>query len=425
MPLFQGKNYLFLKASIDASVRIRAEINPFYNFSRKNIDEPPSLYSEPSILPRFLYDVYWNRNIFRSREIYIPKFCVNPKKIKTETYLPPNPAIIKKNPNSAQTINYADSKKNELIGGFNLDQINTVIGGLFKGDFFLKRNRRRKVESARYLSLRDIVDPRWSEDNILEEIDKLYFSQKEKGTLANLVKILYAGLPSEEYQIIERIFADEPEFANFLSQNIFSIELIPLIHGNFLTEILNRMDERIIKSGISKLSPGALKVVQRSVSKNKFKGILDSPILPEKEIQEDLISIIEKEIYQRFSRRIYYEVGSYSAFQIPGGLDENENHLELIQALDSKNYNFHSSHEVLKYLGSSLSNDYFQISEWVSIIRFDVYGNQRDWEAREFHRLPPDLVLGLPKYPNARALVGAGITRDGDCFEFCLSTYEY
>jgi hypothetical protein len=195
--LFQdGINYHFLFGSTDSVVRVQAEVSPFYNIPDFKIPSFPSLHSEFALIPRFQYEVHWNRRTFESREIKLPEYIAN-----DESDQRPQPDWLK---------NWSIQKS-----------------ALINGVFFLERTNRDQMISTQYLSLRDIVNPNYSEVEVIEQIGKLYFSKEEKQTLHKLVKILYAGKPSEEREIVSNLFANELEFAKFLRKSIFTIEILP------------------------------------------------------------------------------------------------------------------------------------------------------------------------------------------------------
>jgi hypothetical protein len=379
MIFYEGINYYFLNANEDSTLRVESDPLPFYSFPLKKIERLPSLYSEPSLIPRFNYNVRWNRRNFSSKEITEPT------------------------PPSHKSWNF-------------------IQGGRFHKQLHLQRQPRNQMVSARYLSLRDIVNPEYSEEDILREIEKLYFKPKEKSTFFRLVKILYAGKTSEEREIVSNLFSHEKDFALFLRDQIFKIEILPLIHGIFLQDILSKMDERIIKHGLSILSPPVIEVIKRSVSKNKFSSILDSPSLEPKE-GESLTEIIESLLFRRFSRKIYYEEGSYTAYRIPTSEDPERKTIQSL--IDSNKFQFATSQEGMDFLGASQTKLFFLIKDWVSVVRFDIVLNPREWESYEYYRLPPQIILEIPFYPQARSLSGGIIFRNKELVEFYFSNWGF
>lgn len=379
MIFIEGLNYFFLKASEDGTVRIDSRVNPFYSIPLKKIEKLPSLYSAPTVIERFNYDIRWNRRNFPSREIITP--------------------IPKKD-----------------------TDWNFSVGGKFQEELHLDRQPRSQMIAARYLSLRDIVNPIYSEDDVLAEIEKLYFHPKEKSTLYRLVKILFAGKPSEEREIVANLFSHEKDFAIFLRDSIFKIEIIPLIHGTFLQEILSRMDERIIKHGLAKLSPPVAEVIRKSVSKNKFQNILNSPSLEPPE-GESLTDLIENLIFQKFSRKIYYEMGSYTAYKVPDPKDKSKRFTTKL--IDSKKFQFAHRGNHIEFLGASQTKLFFRLKDWTEVIRFDILLNPREWESYEYFRLPPDIILEIPFFPNARSVTGSFILKKNQIEEFYFSNWEF
>jgi len=391
--LFQDRiNYHFLFGSTDSVVRVQAEVSPFYNIPDFKIPSFPSLHSEFALIPRFQYEVHWNRRTFESREIKLPEYIAN-----DESDQRPQPDWLK---------NWSIQKS-----------------ALINGVFFLERTNRDQMISTQYLSLRDIVNPNYSEVEVIEQIGKLYFSKEEKQTLHKLVKILYAGKPSEEREIVSNLFTNELEFAKFLRKSIFTIEILPLIHGIFLQDILTKIDERVIKTAIRNLSPPVMNMVKSSLSKNKWKMVLDSPSLEENH-PEKLAEIIETSIFQRFSRQIYYKEGSYSAYRIPKN-PEDKTMIESLEGEDSKKYQFFISKQYLSFFSRTKTTLLFLTREWIDIIRFDAFIQRNDIESSEFYRLPPNLILRIPISGNVKFIIGSGITKSKSSFEFCLMDGSY
>lgn len=392
MGVVEGINYFFLHSDEDATIRIEAEINPFYSFPKNTIEKLPSLYSEPALIPRFLYNFRWNRKLYSSREIIAPE-----KKKYPEWFY------------------YKGGRVN-------------------KKKISLEKQKRNQMVATRYLSLRDIVNPLYNEEDVLKEIDKLYYKPKDKNTLHRLVKILYAGTPGEERTIVQNLFTHEKEFAEFLQEKMFQIEILPLVHGNFLQEILIKMDERIIRHGWNIISPPVKNVIRRSVSKNKMESILSSPLL-EPEKGESLVEKIEQLIYQRFSRKIYYEKGHYYAYRLTKTNDTSNPATgqefgiptvkEEIEFIDSSRFELASSKDCIELLGASNLNLFFLLKTRVEVIRFDILVNYRTWEFHEFFRLPSGIILRIPFYNTGRGVAGAGILPEKKEFEFYFSNWEF
>lgn len=377
-----GWNYHFFLATPNSIARLQSERSPFYPFLKKKIPELPSLSSEPVIIPRFLYSVRWNRESYLSEPYKLPRYP------------------------------FSSEKEEGLLIPIPLSKGNVVQ---------LERSKRTRYGFARYLSLRDFVNPELSEEQVIDEIESLYFDAQKKNFLFRLVKILYSGTPSEEYTIVSNLFTYEIDFANFLKESMFSIEILPLIHGPFLQEILRKIDERILKFEWNHLSKPIQEVVKKSISKNKLSMVMDSP--PKKPEEGDsLVDLAEREIYRRFARKIYFEDGNYTAYRFPE--DSDATGLASFVVSDSKAYQLWSTSEKIQYLFRTEIFLYFRILEWTEIIRFDYILSLKDWEPVEFHKIPPNLILEVPLRYGAKCLIGAGITRDREAFEFALQWRE-
>lgn len=283
--------------------------------------------------------------------------------------------------------------------------------------------------STRYLSLKDIVNPELSELEVEKKIESLYFNPKQKSYLFRLIKILFAGTPVEEQMIVSNLFSHEPDFASFLKDQIFQIEILPLIHGPFLNRILNAMDERIIRFSYPKLSPPVKTMIEKNISKNKLKSILNSPI-KKPEVGESLEETIEKEIFKNFSRNIYYENGIFKIYR--ENIDDskiNPNQkikIEFQSLHQTSKFNFQvSGIRAIKLYAVTEKGIFFQILEWLEIVRMDTLISKRERDEQFFLKTPPGRILEIPFFPEFRILCGAGITLEKKTFEFCLLGFDY
>ncbi|TGK91334.1 flagellar motor switch protein FliG [Leptospira brenneri] len=388
----QGNNYHFFLANTDSVARFQTSIEPFYPIPRKKIPELPSVTTEPILFPQFLYQLQYNRQSLEPKPVLTPTY-IGSRKIRMESETKPKPGFP------------------EPI---------FVIGGITSSPSFLFRGKRDKFQSAKYLSLRDIIHPELTENLVREKIESLYFDAKSKTYLFRLVSILFSGTPKEEETIVSNLFRHEPEFAKFLNEQMFTVEMIPLIHGSFLQEILRNHDERFIKYILPSLSKPVLEVVRSSISKNKMKQILDGPIQKPPE-GEDLVSIIETELYKRFARNIYYPEGSIFTYRESG----EEERKEEIPFTNTEKFNFFIDGGLLSFYGRTTTTLFFKTNDWIESLRFDFFLSRKEIETSEFHRLPPDLILEVPYYPTGIFLVGGGITKERKPFEFSLLWFDY
>ncbi|MCW7457788.1 flagellar motor switch protein FliG [Leptospira bandrabouensis] len=388
----QGNNYHFFLANTDSVARFRTSIFPFYPVPKNKIPELPSVTSDPILFPQFLYELQYNRQTFVSKPVYTPTYMGS---IKVPT----------------------DSESKPIPG---FSPITIQIGGQRNTPSFLYRGKRDKFQSAKYLSLRDIINPELSEDLVREKIEALYFDIKSKTYLFRLVAILFSGTPKEEETIVSNLFRHEPEFAKFLNKQMFTVEMIPMIHGNFLQEILREHDERYIKYILPNLSKPVMEVVRSSISKNKMKQILDGPTKKPQE-GEDLVSVIETELFKRFARNIYYEEGSIFTYRENGEVERKEE----VPFADSKKFQFSTNGQVLQFYGRTVTKLFFKTNDWIDVLRFDFFLSRKEIETKEFHRLPPDLLIEIPYYPTGIFLVGGGITKERKPFEFSLLWFDY
>ncbi|TGM00240.1 flagellar motor switch protein FliG [Leptospira jelokensis] len=388
----QGYNYHFYLADLDSVARFVATPDPFYPIPTKGIPTLPSVSTDPILFPRFLYKLQYNRQNFESKPITTPPYFKSPDQ-KSEFFL-------------------------KTISGFSPTK--RTIGGEKQSKLTLYRSKRDQYNQTKYLSLRDIVNPEFDESTVLREIDSLYMDKKSKLYLNRLVAILYGGTKEEEMKIITNLFRYETEFAFFLSKQMFTVELIPLIHGLFLQEILRNHDERHFRYILPKLSAPVLNVIRKSISKNKMKQIESAPATKPPE-GEDLVSIIESELYKRFARNLYYEEGSIFTYREEG----EENFKELVPFEDSGKFDFSVNGDFLSFYGKTNTKLFFKTNEWMDTIRFDFFITRKELETQTFHRLPKDLILEIPYYETGLFLLGAGITKQRKCFEFSLLWFDY
>ncbi|TGL91032.1 flagellar motor switch protein FliG [Leptospira congkakensis] len=372
--------------------RFQTSVHPFYPVPKKKIPELPSVTPDPILFPQFLYELQYNRQSFVSKPVFTPTYMGTTKIQK-------------------------DQETKPIPGFFPLT---TTIGGIRNAPSFLYRGKRDKFQSAKYLSLRDIIHPELSEVLVREKIESLYFDIRSKTYLFRLVSILFSGTPKEEETIVSNLFRYEPEFAKFLNKQMFTVEMIPMIHGNFLQEILRDHDERYIKYILPSLSKPAMEVVRTSISKNKMKQILDGPAKKPQE-GEDLVSIIETELFKRFARNIYYEEGSIFTYRENG----EEERKEEVPFVNAEKFNFFIFGNSLQFYGRTTTKLFFKTNDWIDVLRFDFFLSRKEIETTEFHRLPPDLLIEIPYYQTGIFLVGGGITKERKPFEFSLLWFDY
>lgn len=388
----QGNNYHFFLANADSVARFQTSIAPFYPIPKKKIPELPSVTTEPILFPHFLYELHYNRQTFVSKSVVSPTYMGSTK------------------------VPWDEESKSKP--GFS--SLTKTIGAICNSPFFLYRGKRDQFQATKYLSLRDIINPELSEDLVREKIEVLYIDVKSKTFLFRLVSILFSGTPKEEETIVSNLFRHEPEFAKFLNKQMFTVEMIPMIHGNFLQEILRDHDERYIKYILPSLSKPVFEVIRSSISKNKMKQILEGPTKKPPE-GEDLISLIETELYKRFARNIYYEEGSIFTYREKG----EEEHKEEILFSNAEKFQFFIDGSFLLFYGKTATKLFFKTNDWMESLRFDFFLSRKDIETKEFHRLPPDLLIEIPYYPTGIFLVGGGITKERKPFEFSLLWFDY
>ncbi|EOQ96022.1 hypothetical protein LEP1GSC195_1991 [Leptospira wolbachii serovar Codice str. CDC] len=388
----QGNNYHFFLSTADSVARFQTSIQPFYPVLKNKIVELPSVTTDPILIPQFLYTLQYNRQSFESKPVITPTYRGNTEPLKD-----------------------SETKPKPGFGPLIIE-----IGGRRNSPSPLFRTKRDKFQSAKYLSLRDIINPELSETMVREKIETLYFDAKSKTYLFRLVSILFSGTPREEETIVSNLFRHEPEFAKFLNKQMFTVEMIPLIHGPFLQEILRSHDERYIKSILPKLSKPVMDVIRSSLSKNKMKHILEGPSGKPPE-GEDLVTVIETELYKRFARNVYYEEGSIFTYREKG----EEEFKEEIPFTNAEKINFFTFGNSLSFYGKTERKLFFKTNDWMDVLRFDFFLSRKEIETSEFHRLPPDLLIEIPYYATGIFLVGAGITKERRPFEFSLLWFDY
>ncbi|MEI7011698.1 hypothetical protein [Leptospira licerasiae] len=436
MIYFEGENYHFLFCNPDSVARVHSKISPFYDFPLSNIEELPYLYSQAALIPKFLYEVEYDRKIVPSSAIKSPpylklangllysedsKFPKDSEEIFEDHSYP-----IRSNPYQLVGTPTSQSPSPILVLRENLQ---TQIGSFRTGKFKLNRIFRKRMFSTKYLSLRDIVNPELNEEEVTKKIEELYFDPESKTYLFRLVKILYAGTPTEEQELVSNLFTYEIEFAKFLRDRIFSIEILPLIHGPFLNSILNKLDERILKFSVPKLSPPVRRMVEKNVSKNKWKQILDGPS-KKPEPGESFPEIVEKEIFRRFSRRIYYEEGNFAVYKsissIENSTEEDISKTEIeFESVPSEKYNLNRSSNQIELYAVTKDKILLRVLKYMDIIRIDIYLSKKERDQYEFFKISADSILEIPKYDQAKLIVGAGINSEKKPLEFSLLSFSY
>ncbi|MDI7199387.1 hypothetical protein QMM85_04710 [Leptospira santarosai] len=430
MSLEEGTNYIFVLANPDSVVRLKSKVDPFYDFKPEEIEELPFLFASPALLPRFLYFLEWNRISFSHKPIdFMAYLSFEKGKIFSKGERFPELSFEIVNDTKYPILQNPYLPIGSVPFRITRESNLTFIGTVKTGNFDLYRQRRNKMISTRYLSLKDVVNPELSEFEVEKKIESLYFNPKQKSYLFRLIKILFAGTPSEEQTIVSNLFSHEPEFASFLKDQMFRIEILPLIHGPFLNRILNTMDERIIGFSYPKLSPPVKTMIEKNISKNKLKSVLSSPI-KKPEPGESLEETIEREIFKNFSRKIYYENGIFQTYQENSGdlkIDPSQKIKVEFQSIpQTSKFNFQvSGVRAINLYAVTDQRIFFQILEWVEIVRMDTLISKRERDEQFFLKIPPGRILEVPFFSEFRILCGAGIDVQGKTFEFCLLGFDY
>ncbi|TGK38950.1 hypothetical protein [Leptospira andrefontaineae] len=430
MIYFEGENYHFLFCNPDSVARVHSKISPFYDFPITEIEELPYLYSQASVIPKFLYELEYDRKITPSSAIKTPPYLklVNGLLYSEDSKFPKESDEIfedarypiRSNPYRVLGTQAAGSTAPIIIVRENLQ---TQIGSIQTGSFILYRMFRKRMFSTKYLSLRDIMNPELNEDEVIKKIEELYFDPESKTYLFRLVKILYAGTPAEEQGLVSHLFTYEIEFAKFLRDHIFSIEILPLIHGPFLNSILNKFDERMLKFSVPKLSPPVRRMVEKNVSKNKWKQILDGPS-KKPEPGESFPEIVEKEIFRRFSRRIYYEEGTFPVYKTSVEEETSKTEIEF-EGIQSEKFNLNRSSNEIELYAITKDKILLRILKYMEIIRMDIYLSKKERDQYEFFKISAGSILEIPKYDQAKLIVGAGINSERKPLEFSLLSFSY
>ncbi len=428
MIYIEGENYHFFFCNPDSVARVGSKISPFYDFPLREIEELPFLYSQSSVIPKFLYEILYERRTYPSGPMKNPAYLSYKEKViycEDSRFPLESFELMGKEKYPVLTNPYRCMQTPPVR--IKRENILTQIGPNIQGEFALFRQTRKRMFSTRYLSLRDIVNPELEEDAVIRKIEDLYFDAQSKTFLFRLVKILYAGTPAAEQELVSNLFTYEPEFAKFLRDKIFSIEILPLIHGPFLNSILNQLDERILRYSVPKLSLPVRKMVEKNVSKNRWKQILDSPS-KKPESGESFEEIVEKEIFRKFSRRIYYEEGIFPVYTEKTDSEKLEigSRAEIsFSSLPAYKYNLHSKGDGIELYSVTGEKILFQIKENLELIRFDVLlsGNERD--SFEFFKISSDSILEIPRYDQTKLVVGAAIRSDKKPIEFSLVSFNY
>lgn len=290
--------------------------------------------------------------------------------------------------------------------------------------------------TGRYLSLRDLVNPKWSLSEVLSAIDCLNFSRPGKKQLVRLAKILLAGTQDEERTILSNTVAEDPDFAQFLQSEIFSVEILPIIYGRFLQDLLSGMDDRTIAYGYREASPTVQAVIRRSISKNRFRHLekeaqnpADAVSTKNDSLSESFLQEIQASLFQNFSRKLTYPKGKALYYTLA---DDNEipdvpftshsprskSHYEEKKILTCDPAQFYQSSDCLEYLGRDNLHIYWKTKEYLSTVRFEILKTMGERESLEFSSLLSATVIPLPyPQPQSREIVGGGYSPKVGFFE--------
>ncbi|EKR89988.1 hypothetical protein LEP1GSC163_0327 [Leptospira santarosai str. CBC379] len=170
-------------------------------------------------------------------------------------------------------------------------------------------------------------------------------------------------------------------------------------------------------------------MIEKNISKNKLKSVLSSPI-KKPEPGESLEETIEREIFKNFSRKIYYENGIFQTYQENSGdlkIDPSQKIKVEFQSIpQTSKFNFQvSGVRAINLYAVTDQRIFFQILEWVEIVRMDTLISKRERDEQFFLKIPPGRILEVPFFSEFRILCGAGIDVHGKTFEFCLLGFDY
>ncbi|EMO77624.1 hypothetical protein LEP1GSC127_0184, partial [Leptospira kirschneri str. 200801925] len=171
MSFEEGLNYFFIKADFDSAVRLKSTIDPFYDFKPTEIEELPFLFAFPTLIPRFLYSLEWNRISFSSKSVDFKAYLsFEEGKIYSKNERFPEESF-----EISDNVKFPILQNPYLPVGSIPFQISrqeselTTIGVVRTGSFILFKQRRNKMISTRYLSLKDIINPELSESEVEEK----------------------------------------------------------------------------------------------------------------------------------------------------------------------------------------------------------------------------------------------------------------
>ena len=408
-----GLNYYFYDGD-----PVPAVISPDGDFlSYNDILPMEGVLTNRTVIPLFLYKIRTQGEI-PARDVQRPAYLKNENGKLSSRFQLSEPAIQILNDKQNIFEKFPLTPEGKFPWFIKRCNLITQVG-VSRKDLTLYKVQKKRYNKTFFLFLRDIINPQSGEESILELIDKLHFGGQEKLFLNKLVKIMYAGTSEEESKIVSSLFSHEPEFARSLQISVFSIEILPVIHGNFLFGILAGVDDQIIKNELDSFSPEVKKTITKNISVNRMRtiGILKK----EKNSQISLTELIETEIYRQFSRKVYYRDGEniYYITECPEQTVPEPISVKLLPV----QYNFSFKGIKLEFIGCDTEMIYVKTYNFISTLRADIIHGIKKVSTVELFNIPENHIFALPNLPNTRLVTGAGFGPVP--FEFILQTSDY
>ncbi len=168
--------------------------------------------------------------------------------------------------------------KKILIDKNNIKKLSPVSVCAACGSLFRPSVRIKIPEISRknYVPFFDMVDKdNFSDQQIMDYLKKTRFPKDYTWGLKRLLTLLRSAVPADEISVIENLYCNDEDFADFIVSKIFSLELFPLMYRKDIQYVLNSFDTEILAAAFKRTSVYIKETLFRNVSKNRKRMIKD------------------------------------------------------------------------------------------------------------------------------------------------------
>ena len=420
----RGRNYIFFGGSEEEKISLAWKKEPFYSFAKDKIADLPSRFCKPAAVPAFLYSLQSADFTSKAKEILLPDYLrVEDHRIYQSHSWPIRVFQVTKSVRLPLGENGARLEGNPPYF-IEQEGILSQIGTLMQNRRFplspLERDKKIRIP---YISIRDLVSPEATREEIYCQIENLSLNSGQKFGLLKLLTILYAGNAEEEISIAANLFSR----ADIIFSALVSVESLPLIHGVFLQKILGKVDDYTFACSLGRLSIPVKKCIMKNISRHRRSMVEKIRLenFAEREGERTLEEILGEKIGETFIRGIFVDTGIKEIIwrKISNKSADAEDPSSFFfngDAAAGNRLHLQSRPFLLTLFAFSEDSIFIQALESLQYLRVDTWHNVYAWEENDYIGIHKDSILRIPYLPSVRAWLGAGITGRGDFFEWWI-----